>query len=422
MRPESPPVRVNLCVASRREPGTIYFTTRPGGAGVRAPFGWLIGIGGDGHVVLNRKFEGTSQDVRCLPSGRILFSQSAQGLLYEVERDGSVRRTWHSRDKWAGQTPPAGSVELPINQLHHTVYVLPNGNFLILDAEQRDYDDWWTSTTDRDAPRRRASIVGDVVKEVTQAGGLVREHRLLDILDPYRVTHGSMDGYWHKLGFPGAYDWSHANAVGYDSADDCLVISVRHQDCIIKIGRDDGRLRWIMGNHGGWSAPWTQYLLRPEGPFRWQFHQHDCSVPAPGRVLCFDNGNFRAGAFEPPVTPAANFSRGVEFEIDETRRTVRQVWEYGEAAEPRRFACYQGGARRLPQTGNTILTFGGLCFLDGAPAGSNVGTWGCARILEVTPGGEVVLDIEIDDRDSQARDSSPLAYSAFRSDHSAPAS
>jgi hypothetical protein len=265
MSPESPPIRLNLCVASKREPGTIYFTTRPGGAGVRAQYGWLIGIGGDGQIVLNKKFQGTSQDLRCLPSGNILFSQSAQGLLYEVGADGATHRIWHSRDKWAGLTPPAGSVELPINQLHHTVNVLPDGNFLILDAEQRDYEGWPTSTTDRDAPRQKSSIVGDVIKEVTQAGQLVREHRLLDILDPYRITHGSMETYWHKLGFPGAHDWSHANAVAYDVVDDCLVISVRHQDCIVKLGRKDGRIRWILGNPSEWSAPWTQHLLQPEG-------------------------------------------------------------------------------------------------------------------------------------------------------------
>jgi hypothetical protein len=402
-------------VASKREPGTIYFTTRPGGAGVRAQYGWLIGVGGNGQIVLNKKFQGTSQDLRCLPSGRILFSQSAQGLLYEVGADGTTHRIWHSRDKWAGLTPPAGSVELPINQLHHTVNVLPDGNLLILDAEQRDYDGWPTSTMDRNAPRQKSSIVGDVIKEVTQTGQLVREHRLLDILDPYRITRGSMDSYWHKLGFPGAHDWSHANAVAYDAADDCLVISVRHQDCIVKLGRKDGRIRWILGNPSEWSAPWTQHLLQPEGAFRWQFHQHDCSAPAPNRVLCFDNGNFRAGAYQPPLEPAQNFSRAVEFEIDEAGRKVRQVWEFGEFATPRVFACYQGGARRLPRTGNTILTFGGICLRDGVPAGSNVGSWGYARILEVTPDKEVVLDIEINDEASE----SPMAYSAFRSDHSA---
>jgi hypothetical protein len=415
MSPESPPIRLNLCVASKREPGTIYFTTRPGGAGVRAQYGWLIGIGGDGQIVLNKKFQGTSQDLRCLPSGNILFSQSAQGLLYEVGADGATHRIWHSRDKWAGLTPPAGSVELPINQLHHTVNVLPDGNFLILDAEQRDYEGWPTSTTDRDAPRQKSSIVGDVIKEVTQAGQLVREHRLLDILDPYRITHGSMETYWHKLGFPGAHDWSHANAIAYDAADDCLVISVRHQDCIVKLGRKNGRIRWILGNPSEWSAPWTQHLLQPEGDLRWQFHQHDCSAPAPNRVLCFDNGNFRAGAYQPPLQPAQNFSRAVEFEVDEAGRKVRQVWVFGEFTTPRVFACYQGGARRLPRTGNTILTFGGICLRDGTPAGSNVGSWGYARILEVTPDKEVVLDIEINDEASE----SPMAYSAFRSDHSA---
>lgn len=408
------PITVRRSDASRREPGTVYFTTRPGGAtgGARMTVGWLIGIGPDGDIVLERRFDGTSQDVRCLPSGRILFSQSAQGVIYEVNPDGSIHGTWHSRDKWAGRTPPLRSIELPVNHIHHTVNVMPNGNFLLLDAEARHFDDWPSNSVDPLAPRRRAGVVGDVVKEVTRDGRLVRAHSIFDLLDPMRITHGSFDTYWHKLGFPDCNDWSHANAVAHDPQDDSVIVSLRHQDCIVKFGREDGRLRWILGNPNGWRDPWRQYLLTPDDAMRWQFHQHDCSVTGPGRILCFDNGNFRAAAFETPVDPADNFSRAVEFEIDEQRRTVRQIWQYGEQRVPALFGCYQGGAKRLPKTGNTLITFGGLCFENGRPANTHVGTRGAVRILEVTPGGEVVLDIAVDDGNAPE----PRPFSAFRAD------
>jgi arylsulfate sulfotransferase len=413
MEPASPPTRVNICEASRREPGTIYFTTRPGGLPTRQPYGWVVGIAQDGTLPIERKFVGTSQDVRALPNGNILFSQSAQGLLYELNAKGDTVATWHARGKWLEKAPPAGSVELPVNHIHHTVATLPNESFLILDAERREFQNWYINASDEYAPRQHVSLVGDIIHEITRDGTLVRSHHLFDILDPYRITHGSFDKYWQKQGFPDAFDWSHVNAVRHVAEDNTLLISVRHQDCIIKIGREDGKLRWILGNHGGWKEPWSKYLLAPKGELRWQYHQHDCSPTSPSRVMCFDNGNFRAPAFSTPISDENNFSRAVEFEIDETNMLVRQVWEYGERARERIFACYQGGALRLPKTDNTFITFGGICLKDGKPYGSNVNSFGRARLIEVTPQGEVVFDLQIDDANS----AEPMAYSAFRSTH-----
>lgn len=409
----SPPVKLHTCVAGEREPGIIYFTTRPGGVPSSQAFGWIIGVDQSGHIVLNRKFDGTSQDIRCQNDGTLLFSQSAQGLLYELDTGGAVRRTWHARGKWRDKRPPHGSIELPVEYIHHTVNFLPNGNFLILDAEQRKFEKWFASASDRLAPRVAAALVGDVVCEFTREGALVRAHRLFDILDPYRITHGSHEDYWRKQGFPDAFDWSHANAVCHDPHDDTLIVSVRHQDCIIKIGREDGKLRWILGNPSEWKDPWKHFLLKPEGDLRWQFHQHDCSVTGAGRVLCFDNGNYRAGAFETPLPHRENFSRGIEFEIDDKSRTVRQIWEYGESAPERIYGCYQGGARRLPKTGNTLLTFGGICLNEGAPSAGVGADFGYARLIEVTMKGKIVFDLSVDDSESDT----PLAYSAFRSDH-----
>ena len=413
MDPISPPIKINICKPQRREPGTIYFTTRPGGLPTRQPYGWVIGVAQDGSITLDRKFVGTSQDIRALPNGNLLFSQSAQGLLYELDAAGNIHHTWYARGKWIDKAPPAGSVELPVNHIHHTVAYLPNGNFLVLDAELRHYENWYGNARDEKAFRQNAALVGDIIHEVTRAGSLVRSHYLFDILDPYRITHGSFDEYWHKQGFPGAYDWSHVNAVHHVPEDDTLIISVRHQDCIIKLGREDGKLRWILGNHSGWKDDWRRYLLTPEDGLRWQYHQHDCSPTGSNCIMCFDNGNYRAPAFSSPLPDEENFSRAVEFEIDERRMRVRQVWEHGEKADERIFACYQGGAMRLPTTGNTFMTFGGICLKNGKPYGSNVNAFGRARLIEVDPQGEVVFDLQVDDSNS----TEPMAYSAFRSTH-----
>src|SRR5258705_3093577 len=148
----------------------------------------------------------------------------------KVDWRGEVVGRWHAQGRWAHKPATEGSIALPIDVLHHSFQVLPNGNFLVLSAEARPFANWYGSTTDASAPRESANLVGDVIAEVTREGGVVREWRLLDMLDPYRIGHGSRSNYWHRQGFPGAFDWSHTNSIFYDPSDDSILASLRHQD------------------------------------------------------------------------------------------------------------------------------------------------------------------------------------------------
>ncbi len=411
--PDMPPMRIDICDPSRREPGVVAFTTRPGSIrNQKAQMGWVIALDRSGAVRLNRKLDAATQDIRRDLDGNILYSQAGAGLITKIDWQGNVLGRWHAQGRWADKTPTDGSIALPVNVLHHAFQALPNGHFLVLSAETRPFAGWHGSTTDASAPRETATLVGDVIAEVTRAGELVREWRLFDMLDPYRISHGSRSNYWHRQGFPGAYDWSHTNSVFYDRSEDAILASLRHQDCIIKFDRGSGKLRWILGNPSHWTGELAERLLMPEPGVEWQFHQHDCSVVGRGRVLCFDNGNFRAGAFAPKHEDATSYSRVVEYEIDEAAHRVRQVWSFGDGGPDRIFACYQGGACRLPKTGNTFMTFGGICTVDGVPTSDNVDAFGTARLIEVTPAGDVVFDASIDDRGNPT----PRPFSAFRAE------
>ena len=79
-----------------------------------------------------------------------------------------------------------------------------------------------------------------------------------------------------------------------------------------------------------------------------------------GTILCFDNGNHRALPFAEPLAGEENYSRVVEFKVDEQAKTVEQVWSFGDGDGPGEglYGCYQGGAYRLPKTGNTFMNFG----------------------------------------------------------------
>jgi arylsulfate sulfotransferase len=411
-----PPYRIETCIPERREPGMMVFNVRPGGIAEQqgGGIGWFVGVGRDGDIKLNFQFDAPSQDVRALANGNLLISLTTKGAIMEVTTAGETVRQWHVAGKWLDKTPPEGSIEIDIPLTHHTINVFPNGNLMLLSAEMRQYDDWPASDDDPDAPRGTANVIGDRILEVSPAdGAIVRQWKMLDILDPTRLCYGSCSGYWQARGFEDSNDWCHTNAVTYDASDDSLIASLRTQDCMIKFSAATGALKWILGDPGNWKAPWSEKLLKPVGDLDWQYHQHDVSITPTGNILCFDNGNFRAMPFAGKMPDAECYSRGVEFAVDEDAMTVALIWSHGAGDGDNVFACYQGGAFRLPLTGNTFLTYGGVCTKDGVPTSDNAGAFARARLVEVTAGGEVVFDMWID----SGEDSGGAPLSSFRAEH-----
>jgi hypothetical protein len=120
-----------------------------------------------------------------------------------------------------------------------------------------------------------------------------------------------------------------------------------------------------------------------------------------GTLLLFDNGNFRASPFDgtTPMTEAESFSRAVEYEIDEPQMHVRQLWEFGEFAEPRLYSWFISDADWQPLTGNRLITFGGISHVDGTPSiDLGLGT-NHARLIETTDEepATVVFDLTLHD-------------------------
>ena len=413
-QPSLPPHRIETCLPEKREPGMMVFNVRPGGAADQAGgLGWLLGMDQAGEFPLNLQFDTATQDVRSLPNGNLLFSQTAAGLILEVTRAGEPVRQWHIAGKWRDKTPPAGSIEIDVELTHHTINFFPDGHLLLLSAEMREFPDWPDSDSDPEASKGTAKVVGDVILEVSPEGEILNRWPMLDLLDPNRLCYGSCSPYWQRRGFAESNDWSHTNAVTYDARDDSIIASLRTQDCLIKFDRSSGELKWILGDHGNWQQPWADKLLQPVGYVEWQYHQHDCSVTPDGTILCFDNGNFRATPFGEKMTDEESYSRVVEFAIDEDALTVEQVWAYGKDPGERLFTCYQGGAYRLPETGNTFMTFGGTCTIDGQPSSDIGNAFAQARLIEVTPDKEIVFDMWIDG----SAEAEPLPLSSFRAEH-----
>ena len=294
-----------------------------------------------------------------LRNGNILVTSGFSAI--ELNLYGETVNHW-----WAGAATadpqPAGSILVNTDSFHHEFLELPEGSdadFLTLSTELREYPDYPADEIDPSITTPVGRVVGDIILEFKRDGTIVRETSLLDLLDPYRLTYDSLLGFYNFLYGAPSHDWTHGNAVIIDPHDDSYIISLRHQDALVKIDRATGALRWILGDPARWQAPWDQYLLTPSGAdFEWSYHHHAPEVTGPGKILLYDNGNRRV---VPPLAPppvSEWYSRAVEYEVDEASMTVKQIWQY--RADPDIFSGFLGDADYLVGTGNVLICDGAI--------------------------------------------------------------
>ena len=154
--------------------------------------------------------------------------------------------------------------------------------------------------------------------------------------------------------------------------------------------RTDEKLVWILGTPANWIAPWKDKLLAPVGDLIWSFHQHAVELTPLGIGL-YDNGNYRAAAFEPLDLATPEYSRAVIYEVDEAAKTVRQVWSYGPpSGDDAFFSTGMGDSDRQSTTGNVLITNSERVIESATPMGTDT-TY--AQILEVTPDGARVFEL-----------------------------
>src|SRR5262249_50719991 len=156
-------------------------------------------------------------------------------------------------------------------------------------------------------------------------------------------------------------------------------------------------------------------LLTPVGsPFQWNYGQHAPMITPQGTLLLFDNGNFRASPFDSSIPDANNYSRAVEYSIDENTMEVAQVWEYGSNIEEPIYSGSRGDADWLPNTANVLVTFADVSYVNGVHPSSSAPNARMVRIIEVShdQNPEIVFDLAFFDYTN----SSPayLGYVGYR--------
>ncbi len=165
------------------------------------------------------------------------------------------------------------------------------------------------------------------------------------------------------------HDWFHNNSVWYDKKTNTLTLSGRHQDAIINLDYETGKLNWIIGDPEGWPEDMQKYFFKPVGDlskFDWQYEQHAAVVLPDGDIMCFDNGHWRAKKKENYLPAKDNFSRGVRYHIDTEKMEIEQVWQYGKERGSEFFSCYISNVEYYGE-GHYLVHSGGTGTYKGEP-------------------------------------------------------
>ena len=210
-------------------------------------------------------------------------------------------------------------------------------------------------------------------------GALIAKWPLSERLDTTRISYNSLN--WH--GGTESWDWAHANAVA--TTPDGFLVSLRHQDAVVKLDRH-GSLQWILGDHAGWSPDFAGVLLQPQGDLQWPYHQHAPMRSDDGEIVLFDNHNRGYTPYAVPDELPETTSRVVAYRVDPVAMTVEQTWSYSDTVAGTVTSPVMGDADWLASTGNVLATFASTTKEAGV-RNEDQG-WGenAVRLIEVSPG------------------------------------
>jgi arylsulfate sulfotransferase len=247
----------------------------------------------------------------------------------------------------------------PVHAFHHDVQRLADGTTVALAYTERTIEVNGTPT----------NYVGEMVLALDADFQVKWAWDAFDHLD---VNRGPVLGEVTQPGSPEptnavpllpAVDWLHVNAVSLSLADGNLILSVRHQDWVIKIdyrnGAGDGHIVWRLGAGG-------DFALTGAGPDAWFSHQHNAHYIDDHTLILFDNGNTRRA-----TDPNAH-SRGQVWALDEATMTATPVL----SVDLGDYSFRLGSAQRLSN--------GNYEFLSGSEGTPPRDT---ARSIEVRPDG-----------------------------------
>ena len=297
--------------------------------------------------------------LRLADNGNFLVNYAYE--LREVDLEGNIVRRV-TQDQINAALASAG-YSFHVSPIHHDVLRLPNGHWVILTDETKDFQNLpgYPGTT---------TVVAVVIIDLDTSNRPVWVWRAFDHLDINR----------HPYQFP---DWTHANALVLAS-DGNLLVSMRHQFWVLKLnyanGNGNGDIIWRLG-------PGGDFTLGNPDPAEWFYAQHfPVLLPSSGnmtRLALFDNGNARPDSNGQSCELSSTcYSRAVILDVDESNLTANIEWEY----KPGWYAFW-GGSVDVVRNGNVEMT-------------SSTVNGGTARSIEVTRTSAPQITWQLDTSDS----------------------
>ena len=293
---------------------------------------WLLDF--TTHPDLNALFY--DNGIKRLRNGNFYFGDWWSNKIYEVDILGKIANTWDL----------AGSGFV----FHHQVVEKPDGDFII-------------SVT-----KKNSETIEDFVIELERESHNIKTvWDLKESLDRERTALAD--------GFYSYSDWMHVNAVLYDSTDNTIVVSGRHQG-VAKLTFDN-TVKWILSPHRGWGRngkgeDMQQFLLTPldaagnkitdsavlngsanHPDFEWCWYMHTPIALPNGNYMFFDNGSVRNYNEAAP-----RYSRAVEYKIDPVNMTIQQKWQYGKERGLETFSLIVSSVQYLPATNHVLFSAG----------------------------------------------------------------
>lgn len=303
--------------------------------------------------------------VKLLPNGHFLINYSsnsadgADSVLREVDLAGTVIWQMTAADLNAAlAAATCAGCNITVVGTHHDFAVLPSGHLIVIAAVEKDISG--------------ITVTGDVLIDLDQDRKPVWLWNEFDHLDVNR----------HPMFFP---DWTHTNAVIYSTDDGNLIISIRHQNWLVKVdyenGTGSGNVLWKLGYQGDFA------LVGGTDPTDWFYAQHGPSFTSTNTtgnfsLALFDNGDDRV--FPSGVTcdtagaPPCLYSTVPILQLDETAMTATLTFHPTAPS----YSNFGGNAEAL-QNGNVEY-----CESAGGPGFAG-------DVYEVTPdGGQMIWKMQ----------------------------
>ena len=374
-------IRVTKLKADKMEPGMTLVNSQ-GASMTDTSVPYMLDCDGEVRWVLNWNKHKQLKNIRIdcglnrMPNGHYVTGDGNNHQMAEVDILGNLIHSWNLKDY--GYT------------FHHAAQATAEGN-VVLNVSKMNA---------RIASGADVRFHDVIIEFNPNKSEVIKEWDLVHMLDSSRYNLlGDADPsfiFSHT-----ASNWIHNN--GVEKVGNEYLATGRYQG-IFKY-KANGSVKWIISPHKAWKPEFKSILLQPlhaDGTpitdpeiingtkmcddFDWPWGPH-CAVMMPnGHYMVFDNGYGRH--FQ--LHPTEEFTRAVEYEVDEKQHTVRQVWQYGRERGREFYTLALSSVGYMPTTGNRLIGAGVMnIFSDGK---------GGARIVEVDPRTqEVVYEVELED-------------------------